>query len=496
VLLGATGNLAEKYLWQGMYNIFREGLDTGDAIQITPAATKNAEQSVPRLEKILNEKVKAEDDASFQAFRSCVSDFTQLRSEDQYEQLGKDLEAALERDGVAESGRLLYLSVPPKFFGAIAVNINKYLRSKTKGAWLRVIIEKPFGVDLVSAEKLAQDLFVSLREEEILLVDHYMGKSVMQGMRDLAGAGQFQTFLENPTGAIERGESPEVEQESKIPGTAKEASKQGEKACEMELGMLEEDDCQGRTDFYDEVGVIRDTMQNHLMMMLALIGMDPATSSKGPESIARKAFFEKLSSASLAGTKSLAQYQSYNEHIRADRERWGQSPPERSSKTPSFAHVTLQVNHPKHFLGGIPLHFVSGKALENRRSYVDIHVNGVRSLVCNLQGKSPVQESGEFIYATPDTGVDFTALETNGWVVKERDDGAKVAFAPSAPFAYQVLLRAGLEGHKEHFVSLDEVLESWRVWSPLLSEMGETGDDLSVSQYPTSWNHVGANVQA
>jgi len=94
---------------------------------------------------------------------------------EQYTALSAQIAADLATRGEREAGRLVYLSIPPKFYGSIATEINAHLRP-APGAWLRVIVEKPFGVNTASARKLAAEIEAALGADEVLLVDHYMGK--------------------------------------------------------------------------------------------------------------------------------------------------------------------------------------------------------------------------------------------------------------------------------------------------------------------------------
>jgi len=247
---------------------------------------------------------------------------------------------------------------------------------------------------------------------------------------------------------------------------------------EVEVGMLETDDCKGRTGFYDEVGVVRDTVQNHLMMMLAVMAMD--TSGAYPdEAGARKALLHQLETATLDKVVRLGQYRSYNDHVNEDRARWGEPPLEGVSGTPTYLHATLTVDSAQSFLHGVPVHFKSGKALNIRRSYVEVTFQDDTKLVFNLQGPANQHHSGALILTT---SVPFRLPE--GWQYVDSPMGATAVAAVTTkrPFAYEFLLRAALEGRKENFVRLDEVLEAWRIWTPLLKQL-EANDGPAMELY-------------
>eukprot|EP00511_Aplanochytrium_stocchinoi_P000670 CAMPEP_0204826918 /NCGR_PEP_ID=MMETSP1346-20131115/4514_1 /ASSEMBLY_ACC=CAM_ASM_000771 /TAXON_ID=215587 /ORGANISM="Aplanochytrium stocchinoi, Strain GSBS06" /LENGTH=499 /DNA_ID=CAMNT_0051955153 /DNA_START=120 /DNA_END=1619 /DNA_ORIENTATION=+ len=439
LLLGASGNLAEKYLWQGFYNIHTTGLRTGDEIHVYPAATKNFEKANPILQRILVNNITTTDEEHKKQFlANNVSPYTQLRSDEQYKALGEKIKKDTIASGKRDAGLLVYMSVPPKFFGSISQYINDYLRPSSPDAWLRVIVEKPFGVNLMSAKDLAETLYKNLDVKEILLVDHYMGKQGLDAIRQLRKANpEFDKAFLNKN----------------------EVSK-------VEVAMLETEDCKGRTGFYDEVGVIRDTMQNHLMMMVALLGMDLEHADK-TEADARRAVFDKLQTAAINDILHLAQYEDYNNHVNEDRAKWDEPLLDEPSKTPSYASIALKLEN--NIWEGVPFIFRSGKALDSRRAYTKVTFKNGGQLLFNLQGTTDGID-GSAIHCS----LTLCASKLNlpeAWDHVDNSAEHFHAVGPKIPNAYEVLLRSALEGDVNNFVRLPEVIESWRVWSPLLRDL-------------------------
>lgn len=453
VMLGATGNLAEKYLWQGLYDISTDGLEKGEKIHVFPAASKSPEISQPILDRILSHNITERSNFknSKEIFLNNVASYSQLRNEEHFGQLDKKIKEASKN----EDGRLFYLSIPPKLFGSVADNINKYMRPHN-GGWLRVIVEKPFGVDLESAKLLAQGLFQSLDVKEVLLVDHYMGKVTMHGLRDFVNHHKVPTTTEKFNGLQY-----------------------------VEIGMLETDDCKGRTGFYDEVGVLRDTIQNHLTMMFAVFGMGTEydeTERAKEEPIQRKSFISTLPKVIKSHIKKIGQYKSYNDHVNEDRIKWNEPLLEEASKTPTFLHIEVKLNNPSQWAKNVPFHFISGKALKARRSYVEVVFKSGDFLVFNLQGKASKvdEQDGAFIFASKGMGKFKVA---NGWKIEEINDPPGFIARPikKETQAYEFLLRAGLEGKTENFVKLDEVLVAWEAWSPLLNDISKLNKNSYIS---------------
>eukprot|EP00061_Rhincodon_typus_P004041 g21613.t1 len=101
--------------------------------------------------------------------------YHQLDTHEDYSALNKKIEETLAQEGLREEGRLFYLSIPAFAYANTATKINATCRPRG-GSWLRVVLEKPFGHDLHSAQRLAEELQKVLREEEMYRIDHYLGK--------------------------------------------------------------------------------------------------------------------------------------------------------------------------------------------------------------------------------------------------------------------------------------------------------------------------------
>lgn len=404
---------------------------------VWPAATRAGVQHV--VDQILTDNVTYPNGDSDKArFLRSVAPYHRLSETADYQALNVEIEKSLQ--GKKERGRFVYMSVPPKFFGSISREISNNLRPKAQDTFLKVIVEKPFGTDLNSAMQLSRDLFNSLKEHEVLCVDHYMGKDGLRGIREF------------------RVQNPDYINHSLI-----------RKIDHIQVQMVETEDCKGRTSFYDEVGVIRDTMQNHLMMMIGLFAMDGDT--KDEEALRRSLTFKDIEALTSAeAVEALGQYEDYNKHIQDDYLAYYGKPMESAAQsvTPTYARVMLRFRSSSHFRG-IPIMFVSGKALPKRRAFFRVVLKGESdALTFSVQGdletlgSKKEKLSGAYIHATAGLA-GFKCPD--GWTQKTTHH----CEAPkSTPNAYQVILKEGLSGRFESFVSIAEILQSWRVWTPLL----------------------------
>lgn len=381
--------------------------------------------SQPQIDAILADNVTSAKPHQKEFFLPQVNKYHQLSASSDYAVLQASISQRMKNLGEVEVGRLIYMSVPPKVFGPIAKEINTSLRPQRSDAWLKVIVEKPFGVDLVSADELAHNLFVSLKEKEVLLVDHYMGKFGLVAMRE------FHHLNRNYVKKLFDSKSVK----------------------EIVIDMVETEHCAGRTFFYDEVGVIRDTMQNHLMMMLSLFLMEVHDHEE--EDVARMKVIHNIRKAALVDT-TLGQYQDYNKHILEEiTKAYGPDVAKRhpTSYVPTYAKVKLVMNGG--YYDKIPITLTSGKALAKRRAYLKLVTVDGGELIFNVQGE--VQAKGEKIneaavYASeklpPFNG-------PVGWTEKSK----RFFVAPDKlPSAYQVLLSDALHGKFSSFVKIPEVI--------------------------------------
>lgn len=182
ILLGATGDLAKKYLWQGLFQLYLDEEGKGHSFSFHGAALTATKQGQEFMANFLESLSCPKDVAPGRCAElkdqfQQLSRYRQLKTSEDYQALSKDIEALVQQQGLRESGRIFYFSVPPFAYADIARNINGSCRPGP-GAWLRVVLEKPFGHDYLSAQQLATELGSFFQEDEMYRVDHYLGKQV------------------------------------------------------------------------------------------------------------------------------------------------------------------------------------------------------------------------------------------------------------------------------------------------------------------------------
>ncbi|XP_008406907.1 GDH/6PGL endoplasmic bifunctional protein [Poecilia reticulata] len=461
VVVGGTGDLARKYLWQGFFQLYVSQVSGGNTFSFYGGGLSPSEQATPVLFEILKavtcSKDVSEDRCAIlkdQFLR--LSQYRQLKTLEDYQELARHIEQQLQQEGMTEAGRLFYLSVPAFAYAGVAEKINSSCRP-AGGTWLRVVLEKPFGHDYRSAQVLATELLGALKDEEMYRIDHYLGKQVVSKI--LPFRIENRKFLEPIWNRhhIER----------------------------IEIVLKETLDVKGRISFYDEYGVIRDVLQNHLTEVMTLLTMKlPANVSNSGEVLRNKR--EVLSSMLPLGKNQavVGQYQNYKTEVQQELNKTK----EHVSLTSTFAAVLAHIKDAQY--EGVPVLLISGKMLDERVGYArvlfkndvfclqsqnNVHCkpkqivfyfgHGSLKYPAVLVSKNlfkPALKGGEWKEVTEHKDVDVLGLHISDYFVQTPTTERE---------AYAELIHHIFAGQKNNFVSTENLLASWEVWTPLLSAL-------------------------
>ena len=469
VLVGGSGDLAKKYLWQAFFEMHLRR-PTGVSYRFWSADRSPSEKGAPMLAEILSTRLSCPSDMPQEACQDVMAAFTnacqhvQAKTEDHYVNIDASIDAATKSSGATETGRLFYLSVPPFAYSQIAGWVNAHARP-AEGAWLRVGVEKPFGNDYPSALEMSKELSEVLSEEEIYRVDHYLGKRGVQQITAFRRANEdfFAKYVSKNT--VER----------------------------VEVSILEKADCAGRTRYYDPYGVVRDMHQNHISEIFSLVAMEMPSNGEDEEAFlaaktaAMKAVNRVEPSQTLTG-----QYYKYMDHVRKDT-------PSRStrSNTVTFAAASVRLNNAR--WGGTPFVLTSGKAMAQRTAYARIVFKGGRdgqvclapfhcepsSITFQIQGGA-LGTAGTIV-----TGPINASIATPpGWTLEGSEAlGARLYTPPKSlghDIPYNKLVLDMANGNRDNFVSTRFLMASWKAWTPLIKALETTR--------PRRYLHGGAEV--
>ncbi len=364
----------------------------------------------------------------------------------QYDSPGSflDLFAALHPlEGGRPANRMYYLAIPPSVFLSVAHALGGagLIGCEGDGRWSRVVIEKPFGWDRESSDRMATDLARVFTEDQIYRIDHYLGKEIVQNLMVL----RFANTVFHPLWSRETIES-------------------------VQISWKENIGIGNRGGYFDSFGIIRDVMQNHLVQILALLAMEePARFD--PQHVrdekvkALRAVppltLDQLVVGQYAGKeKDGIRLPAYTEEPGVPRD----------SITPTYAAAALRVENER--WRGVPFLVRAGKALDQRLSEIRILFRGGKKDI--FADQLPVLPQNQLVIRVqPDEAIYFRIVNKVPGLklhLEESDLNLRYqsAFKQNIPDAYECLLLDALEGDKSLFIRSDELAASWDIFTPAL----------------------------
>ncbi|HEX5267198.1 MAG TPA: glucose-6-phosphate dehydrogenase [Acidimicrobiales bacterium] len=320
---------------------------------------------------------------------------------------------------------LFYLEVPPELFGPVVASLGKAGLTANS----QVMIEKPFGHDLGSARKLNEDLHQVLAEDQILRIDHFLGK---QPVMDVAFL-RFANAMFEPVWNRDH-------------------------IASVQVSLIEDFGVEDRGGFYDAVGALRDVVQNHLLQTLALITMESPIGSGSAGLWDRKVeVFRALADADPARCVR-GQYEGYCEvpGVKPD------------SVTETYVALRLEVENRR--WAGVPFFVRAGKAMAALATEVRVIFHRPPPLAFLEQPNHP--DANQLVFRIdPDAALRLVMASKGPEGRSTREVHLDLPFAAELgqpPGPYERLLRDALVGDPSLFTREDAVEETWRVLQPLV----------------------------
>jgi glucose-6-phosphate 1-dehydrogenase len=411
VIFGATGDLCRRKLIPALYKLWEKEL-LPKGFLITGAARR---------------------DIGIAAWKRSLGEYPE-EFLNQLHYVSCDLSSQESLDKLPETDDTTYfLSVPPERYEWAIINLKQ-------GGFLddpetsRVVIEKPFGYDLKSANHLQSVVQRHLREKQVYRIDHYLGKDTVNNIL----ATRFGNILLEPLWNREYIE-------------------------EVQIFATETIGCEGRSQYYEGAGVVRDMLQNHMLQVLALIAMEAPCRMNATEIRREKT---KVLAATRLGKKLITgQYEGY-------RDEQGVGP---ESMTQTFVAGDLYIDNWR--WKGVPFHFMTGKKMPYQCVEVIIKLKAPPLSLFEGEAKDRI-----VIRLQPHAHLDIQID------VKSPGLGDSVELATLTHRypdwlgvdGYEKLLYDAINGDQSHFVHSEEVIESWRIVDDLLC----TGDTCPIRTAP------------
>ena len=344
--------------------------------------------------------------------------------------------------------RLFYCATPPSFYSTIATALaeNGLAKMDETGSWNRIIIEKPFGINLESARNLNDIVHKAFKEEQVYRIDHYLGKETVQNIM----AFRFANSIIEPIWNRRYIDHVQI--------TAAES-----------LGV------EHRGKYYEEAGCLRDMFQNHLLQLMALVAMDPPVHYDGRSVRDRKADVlraivpidpEKLGDVAVRGQYGPGAID--GSPVPGYRQEDGVGP---NSYTETFVALKLMVDNWR--WADVPFYLRSGKRMPKRSAQISIQFKRVPHMFFNMSDHTSIEPNVLTIRIQPDEGISLkVGAKIPGPEMQIQQ--VKMEFSYGETFgthpatAYETLLLDAMLGDPTLFNRSDAVEHSWEVLAPIL----------------------------
>lgn len=453
VIFGAAGDLTKRKLMPSLYEMVHCGLVHPNSKIIGVVNNRTREVWLDLIKDGLNENLNdTMPEDMWQHFSEMLVMVPgDLAEDDTYHNLANALETF-----EGKKNAMFYCAIPPQWYGAVAIGLEKANLVSEEGGYRRIVIEKPIGTDLASAKLLNQELQAVFNESQIYRIDHYLGKESVQNLLVYRFANGIMEPLWNRN-YIDH----------------------------IQISAAETLGIEYRAKYYEHSGALRDMIQSHLMQIMTLVAMEPpvefTADAVRDEKMKVLRAVRRVKPEEGKHIAVAAQYASGvidGEDVKAYVSEEGVAP---DSATETFAAVKFYIDNWR--WQGVPFILWTGKRLKKKVSEVVIRFRKPPFNLFDSHGTVPKANALVF-RLQPDEGI---VLRVNAKMPGLTTDIQRMVMR--APYAkegmnisdaYEILIHDVLRGDATLFSRSDEIEESWKIVEPLINSWS---DRFSIDRY-------------
>jgi len=459
VIFGGGGDLAHRKLLPALYNLHLDALLPPRTAIVGVGRPTISDDQYREFAKdgIVHFSRRPIDDAAWRIFAESLF-FVGGALEDpaMFAALGSRLDIVEHERGLP-GNRIYYLAVPPPMFAPITDQLAhaRFVAPSSAEQFSRLIVEKPIGRDLASAQAINDAIAKVFEERQIYRIDHYLGKETVQNILVLRFANSIFEPLFNQ-----------------------------KYVDHVQITVAEEEGVGTRASYYEQAGALRDMVQNHMLQLLALVGMEPPRSLDADavrnEKLELIQSLQAIHEDALDAQVVRAQYTSgfvLGKPVSGYRD---EPKVNKASRTETFVALQMYIDNWR--WAGVPFFLRTGKRLPKRASEISVQLKEVPPILFNSDRSAALDPNVLAIRIQPDEGF---ALGINSKIPGPRvrvypvkmDFRYSSTFGATSPEAYERLLLDVMAGDQTLFMRRDAVETAWRWVKPILERWDERSNE-------------------